>query len=134
MSAYSRRVVESLTDLPSGTLGFRASGTITSDEYHSMMEPVYAALERGEKLNLYLEVDDDFDGVDLGSLQQDIKADGAVALKHRSSWQRLALVTDKDWIRNGASAFGWMAPGELRLFDRSERDRARAWVTAIPSA
>jgi hypothetical protein len=122
-------VIENVTDLPPGTLGFRASGKITSDEYRQMMEPIYAALERGEKLNIYFELAGDFDGLDLGALWQDVKAAGSVGLKHRSSWQRMALVTDKDWVRHGASAFGWLAPGELRLFEPSERDTARAWLT-----
>ncbi len=121
-------LIEEVTDLPSGTLGFRASGKITSDEYRLMIEPIYATLERREKLNIYFELADDFDGLDLGALLQDVKAAGSVGLKHRSSWQRMALVTDKDWVRRGASAFGWLAPGELRLFELSERDEARAWL------
>ncbi len=28
-----------------------------------------------------------------------------------------ALVTDKDWIRHGVAAFGWLSPGELRVFE-----------------
>ena len=80
-----------------------------------MMEPIYAALERGEKLNIYFEL-------------ADVQAAGSVGLKHRSSWERMALVTDKDWIRHGASAVGWLAPGELRLFEPSEQDNARAWL------
>ena len=126
-------MVETVTDLPSGTLGFRASGTITSDEYRKLMEPIYAALERGQKLNIYFELDDDFRGVDLRALWEDLKAAGSVGLKHRSSWQRIALVTDKDWVRHGASAFGWLAPGELRLFEPSERDEARAWLAETTS-
>ena len=121
-------MIEQLTDLPSGILGFRASGKITSDEYRQMIQPIYAALERGEKLNIYFELADDFSGLDLGALWQDVRAAGSVGLKHRSSWQRMALVTDKDWVRHGASAFGWLAPGELRLFSLGERDAARAWV------
>jgi hypothetical protein len=121
-------LIESVTDLHPGTLGFRASGKVTSDEYRQMMEPIYAALERGEKLNIYFELANDFHGLDLGALWQDVKAGGSVGLKHRSSWQRMALVTDKDWVRHGASAFGWLAPGELRLYEPSERDAARAWL------
>jgi hypothetical protein len=126
-------VIERVTDLPPGTLGFRASGKIASDEYRRMIEPIYATLERGEKLNIYFELADDFDGLDLGALLQDVKAAGSVGLKHRSSWQRMALVTDKDWVRHGASAFGWLAPGELRLFELSERDGARAWLAESPA-
>lgn len=126
-------MIEGVTDLPPGTLGFRASGKITSDEYRQMMEPIYAALERGDKLNVYFELADDFDGMDLGALWQDMKAAGSVGLKHRSAWQRMALVTDKDWVRHAASAFGWLAPGELRLFEPPERNEARAWL-AGPSS
>ena len=51
-----------------------------------------------------------------------------LGLKHRSSWKRMALVTDKDWVKHGATAFGCLAPGELRLFEPFERDAARAWL------
>jgi hypothetical protein len=44
-----------------------------------------------------------------------MKAAGSVGLKHRCSWQRMALVIDKHCVRHGASALGWLAPGELRL-------------------
>ena len=126
-------LIEPITDLPSGMLGFRASGKLTSDEYRQMIEPIYATLERGEKLNIYFELADDFHGLDPGALLQDVKAAGSIGLKHRSSWQRMALVTDKDWVRHGASAFGWLAPGELRLFDLAERDTARAWMADTSS-
>jgi hypothetical protein len=99
-----------------------------------MMEPIYATLERGEKLNIYSELADDFDGLDLGALWQDMKAAGSVGLKHRSSWERMALVTNKDWIRHGTSAFGWLAPGELRPFEPSERDKPRAWLAETSSS
>ncbi len=126
-------MIENLTDLPPGTIGFRASGKITSDDYRKMIDPIYAALERGEKLNIYCELGDDFHGLDFGALGQDVKAAGSIGLKHRSSWQRMALVTDKDWVRHGASAFGWLAPGEFRLFALSEADYARAWLAETPS-
>jgi SpoIIAA-like len=121
-------VIESVSDLAPGILGFRASGKVTSAEYREMMEPIYATLERGEKLNIYFELADDFHSLDWGALVQDMKAAGSVGLKHRSAWERMALVTDKDWVKHGASAFGSLAPGELRLFEPADRDKARAWL------
>ena len=41
------------------------SGKIGSEEYRQMIEPIYDALERGEKLNIYFELADDFHGLDL---------------------------------------------------------------------
>jgi hypothetical protein len=43
-----------VTDLPAPNPGFRASGKIGSD----------AALDRGEKPNIYFELADDFHGLD----------------------------------------------------------------------
>jgi hypothetical protein len=48
----SSSLIENVTDRPQGTRGFRASGKIASDEYRRMIDPIYAALERGEKLNM----------------------------------------------------------------------------------
>ncbi len=121
-------MVERVADLPEDVLGFRATGTITRDEYRELMKPIYATLERGEKLNIYFELADAFHGLDLGALWEDMKAAGSVGLKHRSSWQRMAVVTDKDWIRHAAAAAGWLAPGELRLFAPGETAAAKAWV------
>lgn len=127
-------MIERVGDLPAGVLGFRASGKITRDEYREMMKPIYEALERGEKLNIYFELAGDFHGLDLDALWEDMKAGVSVGLKHRSSWQRMGLVTDKDWIRYPAAAFGPLAPGELRVFDPAETDRAKAWVAEPLSA
>jgi SpoIIAA-like len=121
-------MIEALGNLPAGVLGFKGSGKITRDEYREMMEPIYRALERGGPVNLLFIVDDAFSGLDAGALWEDMKAGGSVGLKHRSGWRRMAVVTDKDWIRHGAAAAGWLAPGELRIFDPGERDRASAWL------
>jgi hypothetical protein len=122
-------VIERVADLPAGVLGFRATGKLTGDEYREMMKPIYDTLGRGEKLNIYFELPGDFDGLDLGAMWEDMKAAGSVGLKHRSSWQKMALVTDKDWIRHAVAAVGWLAPGELRLFGPEETAAARAWVS-----
>jgi SpoIIAA-like len=127
-------MIERLADMPAGTLGFRASRKLTRDEYHEqLMKPIYEVLDRGAKINLLFEIADDFDGLELGALWEDVKAAGSVGLKHRSSWGRMALVTDKDWIRHGVSAFGWLSPGELKLFEPDQLEAARAWVAESPA-
>jgi hypothetical protein len=122
-------MVEPLEGMPAGVLGFRVSGRIARDEYREgLLAPIYAALDRGEKLDLVFEFSDDFHGLDLGGLWEDMKAAGSIGLGKRSSWGRMALVTDKDWIRHGVGAFGWLSPGELRIFEPGELDDAVAWA------
>src|SRR5262245_7320750 len=122
-------MIERLDDLPTGVVGFRASERLTREEYRDvLMPPIRDALEGGEPLDLYFGLADDFHGVDLGGLWEDVKAAGTIGLGHRSSLRRTAMVTDKDWIRHGVSGFGWLSPGELRVFEPAERDAAIAWV------
>jgi hypothetical protein len=121
-------VIEAISDLPAGVMGFRASGKISRDEYHQMMEPIYALLERGDPVHLLFVVKDDFHGLELAALWEDMKAAGSVGLKHRSAWKKMALLTNKDWIRHGAAGFGWLAPGELRVFDLDQITEATAWL------
>jgi hypothetical protein len=128
-------MVEAIGGLPEGVLGFRVRGKLGREEYHEqLMQPIYAALERGAKLRILIELPDDFHGLDLGALWEDVKAAGSVGLKHRDAWQRFALVTDKDWVRHGVAAFGWISPGELRVFEPGEFDQAVAWVAEAPAA
>jgi hypothetical protein len=123
-------MVERLEDMPAGTLGFRISGKISRDEYHELLAPVLEALDRGEHVRYLVATAPDFHGLDLGALWEDVKAAGSVGLKHRSSWERFAVVTDKEWMRNAIAAFGWVSPGELRVFEPDQLDAAKAWLTA----
>jgi hypothetical protein len=123
-------VIRRLDDMPPGTLGFLASGKITRDEYHEMLVPILEVLDRGEPVNLVFATADDFSGLDLGALWQDLKTAGTVGLKHRRAWRRFAVVTDKDWLRHAVSGFGWLSPGELRVFEPSQLNEAKAWVAA----
>jgi hypothetical protein len=94
---------------------------------------VLEALDRGEPVRYLVETAPDFHGLDLGALWEDVKAAGSVGLKHRSSWERIAVVTDKEWMRNAIAAFGWISPGELRVFEPDQLDAAKAWMSAGPA-
>lgn len=49
-------------------------------------------------------------------------------LQDTSSWERLAVVTDKDWMRHAIAAAGWLMPGEIRVFEPGQLDEAKAWT------
>jgi hypothetical protein len=121
-------MVEPIDGMAPGTLGFRLSGRITRDEYFQILDPIKAQLERGEKVSFLIDAGEDFHGLDVGALWEDVKVAGSVGLKYRESWERLAVVTDKDWMRHGIAAFGWVIPGEIRVFEPGELEAAKAWT------
>jgi SpoIIAA-like len=126
-----RRMIKAMSDLPAGTIGFRISGRLTREDYTNvLMPPVHEAVDRGEKLRVLVLLDDEFHGLEAAAAWEDVKAGLDVGIRHHGAWERFAVVTDAEWVRRGTALFGWMAPGEIRLFGLGELDAATAWLTA----
>lgn len=114
-----------MPDLPGNVLGFSASGKVTASDYETVLVPaVETALGRQGKLRLLYHIGADFDGFGIGALWADAK----VGLEHPSAWERIALVTDVEWLRTTANVFGFAMPGEVRVFSNAELPDAKQWV------
>ena len=119
-------MLEQLTDLPDGVVGFTAVGKMHSDDYEQVLIPVIEQqLATGEKVRVVL-VFPTFDGMSAGAEWDDLK----MGVEHLTRWKRIALVTDIEWMVHVTHLFGWMTPGDFRCFPLSERDAAIAWAAA----
>lgn len=123
-------MLEVITDLPDRVVGLRASGEITVDDYQKVLLPALEErLARFEKVRLLYFLGGDFDGFTGGAAWEDAK----VGMSHFTSFERVAVVTDTDWIRNMVRAFGFTLPGEVKTFNVDENDEAREWICELPS-
>jgi hypothetical protein len=41
----------------------------------------------------------------------------------------MAVVSDKEWVKQAVAAFGWASPGEIRAFGTDRVEEARGWAT-----
>lgn len=115
--------------MPSGTIGLKASGKLTADDYRDVMEPALRqAIEGGEARVLC--VITDFDGLEPSAAIEDIKTGLKVEVAHRDAWKRLAVVTDEDWIAKAMHLFAWLVPGEMKTFEPDQLEEAKSWVAA----
>jgi hypothetical protein len=116
-------VIEALSDLPTGVIGFEVAGTVNAEDYRDVVLP---ALERAAASGevRFVVVIPEFHGMTGGALWQDLK----VGVEHLWAWKRIALVTDIEWMHHMTTMFGWMTPGEVRHFTLSQRDEAIAWA------
>ncbi|MCG6939815.1 MAG: STAS/SEC14 domain-containing protein [Thiohalocapsa sp.] len=120
-------MIERLTGLPENVIGFSAHGKVTGADYEQHVVPaVEEVLMAHDKIRLLYQLGDDFEGFDVGALWEDTK----VGLSHLAAWERIALVTDVDWLRTTAKAMGFMMPGEVRVFTNAEMDAAREWLSS----
>ncbi len=119
-------MIERQKDFPSNVLAFVCKGPVTKQDYDTVLVPaVDEALKRDDKLRIYYETGDDF-SVEPGAMWADFK----VGMEHLTRWERMAVVTDIDWIKNTMQFFSFMMPGEMKTFPRAEAAQARAWITA----
>ena len=64
-------------------------------------------------------------GYDAGAAWEDFK----VGMEHFSRWERVAVITDTDWIKHSVQLFSFIMPGTMRVYPTSEATKARLWIT-----
>lgn len=114
-----------IDDLPSDTVGIDARGLIGATEYRDTLEPlVDSKLKEHEKLKLLVIAGPYFDGYSAGALWDDAR----FGLNHFTTFSRMALVTDHDWLRHSAKMFGILMPTEVMVFGTKELEDAKVWI------
>jgi SpoIIAA-like len=115
-----------MTDMPVGTIGFEALGEVEDDDWEETVEPVLRqeiAEEREVRL-LYLI------GAGARELEGDaMRADAGFRVRHATSYERVAVVSDEDWMRPALRALSFLLPGKARSFRVRDLEEAKAWLT-----
>jgi len=120
-------MIETLQGFPANVVAVACHGHVSRDDYMTVLTPmVEAALAAHDKVRLYYEVAADFDGIEPSAAWQDFK----IGMEHLTRWERMAVVSDVDWIRNMIHAFGFLMPGTIRTFGLDEAAAARTWIAA----
>lgn len=118
-------MIEVLKGFPSMVLAFACKGHVTKHDYDSVLIPAVAnALKQYGKVRLYYQIDPDFSGMEPGAAWKDFK----VGMEHLSRWERIAVVTDVEWIRFTIRALNFVIPGETKVFRLDETPNATAWI------
>lgn len=118
-------MLERMQGLPDNVLGIEAKGKVTGTDYESLLIPaVEEILERHDRIRSLYQLGEEFEGFDAKAVWDDAK----VGLSHIRSWERVAVVTDIGWIRTTITAFGFVMPGEVRVFENRELAEARQWI------
>lgn len=118
-------MIKAIPDLPDNALGFSAEGTVTAQDYESTIIPAVEALfARYDKVRCLYHIGENFAGFDAGAMWDDAK----IGLKHFRGWEKIALVSDVEWIRTTIRLFGIAIPGQVRLFENRELEEAIRWI------
>lgn len=120
-------MIETVTGFPDNVIAFAAKGRVSKQDYDAVLTPaIEAALQKHEKIRCYYDLGTQFSGMDAGAAWEDFK----LGIGHLTRWEKVAVVTDVDWIRNTMNAFRFLMPGEIRVFPTSQTAEAKAWIAA----
>jgi hypothetical protein len=50
---------------------------------------------------------------------------------HLAGWKRVAIVAGSDDLESAVTAFSWLVPGKVKLFEDDEVSEAKAWLVGI---
>lgn len=120
-------MIEQLSGFPGNVLAFVAHGQVTKEDYESVIIPTAEkAMRHYGKVRLYYESGKDFAGIEPAAMWDDFK----VGMGHLAQWERVAVVTDLEWIKLTVAAFRFLLPGRVSAYPTSEAEAARSWIAA----
>ncbi|MBD3671643.1 MAG: STAS/SEC14 domain-containing protein [Gammaproteobacteria bacterium] len=110
---------------PDNVIGFDASGKISEQDYDEVVIPnIEKHMETHDEARVVYHINSDFDGFSAKALWEDTK----LGFKNIENWQKIALVTDRDWLENAARLLNFTIPAKVRVFEESELNQAIKWA------
>ena len=115
-----------ISNMPVGTIGLRASGKVSEEDYRDVLVPtINAAMEQGN-VRLMCVLEDE-----VGYKPSAVWADSKVWFKSLKGWERVAIVSDADWLEIAVKRLGWLMPGEVRVFESGDVRDAKQWLVGL---
>jgi hypothetical protein len=114
-----------LKDVPPNVAGFHATGIVKAEDYTKVAIPeIDRVANLYNKINFLMLLDTDISNYDIGAWIKDI----GVGIKHLTKWNKMAIVSDQDWVNKISEVIGYVIPGNVKSFPRAEYEFAKEWV------
>lgn len=119
-------MVELLTGFPPHVAAYRASGIVHKEEYEQVvMARVDEVAAKYGKINFLVLLQTDVGNYSFGAFIDYLK----VSFEHFSKWNRMAIVTDQNWVRKAYEVLSLLVHGEIRGYELKEFEEAKQWVS-----
>jgi len=120
-------MIELLPGLPEQVVGFVASGKVTADDYETVVIPaIETALATHGHVRILYQLGPAFTSFTSGAMWDDMK----LGMAHLKAWDKIAIVTDLDWVAGAMRIFRFAMPCPVSIFSNSEFTEAARWISA----
>ena len=115
------------TEQEENILFVTAIGTVTGEDYETILVPVLESMFSADgKVRMLYKLGEDFTGYTAAAMWDDAK----VGMKHLTDFEKIAVVSDVDWIRGAVRVFGFAIPCPVKVFSDDESSDAHNWIRA----
>ena len=123
-------MIRLLRDMPAGVLGLEAVDDVEEEDYEDVIVPaVEEAIARHGRVRLVYVLGHDFDEYEGEAVWEDLK----LGVRHPTSFERIAVVTDARWAGAAIKVFSVLWPGQARAFPLADLENAKRWAADDPS-
>ena len=120
-------MVKVINNIGQNLIGFELSGVVTGEDYEKTLIPaIKEKLQSTNKVRVLYHVTKDFDSYEFKAMFDDAKA----GLEFFSNWEKIAVVSDVEWIVNGVKIFAFTVPSKVKTFHNSELEEAKDWIVS----
>lgn len=114
-----------LKGLPADVVALELEGIVTARDYEETLIPLFEEkLKVHDKLKMLAVLGDKFQSYTAGAMWDDTK----FGLTHLTTLSKLAVVSDRGWVRRSVKLFGPFMPTPVRVFYMNELEDAREWI------
>jgi hypothetical protein len=114
-----------IEDLPAGVIGVSAVGTIRGEDYEQTLIPMIGdAVSRHGKIAAVIVFGPEFERYAADAALDDMW----LGVEHTIAFRRIAIVSDNEWLRNGAAASMYLFPGKAKGFSYADLAAAKSWA------
>ncbi len=126
MSKKTEGRIEFLKGFPDDVVAVKFNGYIDGDQFEGVLKPEVAErIKKEAKVKLFYVMGKEFDKVSAGFVWDD----ASFAAQHMRHVARIAIVTDKKWLRKSAHFFSRLVPPEIRVFRLKDKGAAKKWIS-----
>jgi len=116
-----------ISNLPDNVLAIKATGRVTSDDYLTVVTPLAEAKRAAHgTLRLLYHLPPEFRKFTTTALWDDAQ----IGLRRLHGFERVAVVTDVEWLNSLVDDIRRSGATEVRLFAHTELDTACSWISA----
>ncbi|MGK9125909.1 STAS/SEC14 domain-containing protein [Olivibacter sp. SA151] len=116
-----------MDNFPPHVVAYRAQGKVNGEEYKEIVVQRIAEVAKAyPQINFIVLLETGFEDYNLQALLEYIK----VSFEHFSKWNRMAIVSDQQWVRKIYDILSPLVHGEIRTYRLEDQQRASEWVSA----